>query len=610
MGLLGLNNDGKRIYQMKDGEVTREEFEYCAAMECILFDPEIGYAATLGPTWNMTLDPRFAAIENTFIEERRSVFGGDARQGIQTQMADGTFVSGVTELEQYSTILGEGRYFRGALLSLAYEKAIKALFPDKKLPTITHAPQYSGTQREYREGLTHFKMLLPSEQMEVLAYVDANLAHLSPRDFYRQEDGLLWQLIHEHSPNWFSRSGEANKEAQRLYRLFRADLVGLVDTYAEIAKYDEWVTLDGSGDLADVNATDREVNPMVYGEVDMIEKALTFRAQLRSTTARILDLLGVSTFLTQNNMQLTELERDQLVRLVFKDQVGVNEKGERVFKTTWPDGRTEISTRVLNYLTSIKVMGFPFEQRERYQLVQKASESQTIIADLKAGRVNFINRYTEPQIEIEQTPEEKLMEAILTDPLMQDLFLRYSQAEREGDTEVAALLAPLFSPEAPVVDEEAHLALVAEITALRRARAKSLGLEAPSPLSHLGEDMQAPVTDAPADHPLAQVLAAAPKGPEVIDVPDFTSDEEEKAWWETHGDFAPRVLGRDENGNPLFGEKKTAIRIAFNTPEPTELTSEQRKELAAKNHGAPRLYSAVSRATDEELEALKTQGGE
>src|SRR5208337_2462289 len=113
--ILGMLDEGKRIYRIQEGEVQREEFLYCQIIDQLVFG-EKGYVATLGPTWSMIHDPRFIKIENTFIVSRRALFGGDARLGKQYISSDGTFSSTIGDLEQYAEILGEGRHFHNVLV--------------------------------------------------------------------------------------------------------------------------------------------------------------------------------------------------------------------------------------------------------------------------------------------------------------------------------------------------------------------------------------------------------------------------------------------------------------------------------------------------------------
>jgi len=79
--MLGLTDEGKRTYRFVSGEVTRDEFQYCQSLDALLFGKD-GYIETLGPTWEMIHDPRFAIIEDAFIINRRAVFGGHGGQAV------------------------------------------------------------------------------------------------------------------------------------------------------------------------------------------------------------------------------------------------------------------------------------------------------------------------------------------------------------------------------------------------------------------------------------------------------------------------------------------------------------------------------------------------
>src|SRR5271156_1122256 len=113
--VFGMMQDRVRIYQIaEEREVMRDEFEYCQVMFQVVFGDK-GFAETLGPTWRMIHDPRFIAIENMMVQERKAIFGGDARIGRQYFNDDGAMNSTVSDLEKYSEILGEGRNFHNVL---------------------------------------------------------------------------------------------------------------------------------------------------------------------------------------------------------------------------------------------------------------------------------------------------------------------------------------------------------------------------------------------------------------------------------------------------------------------------------------------------------------
>ncbi|MEI6050774.1 MAG: hypothetical protein WCS03_17920, partial [Bacteroidota bacterium] len=114
--LLGLQDTEKCIYHIDSSQVTQEEFEFCVVLHNILWGDR-GMTQTLGPTWNMVMDPRFESLGKFFIVNRKAVFGGDARLGKQYIDGNSIMSGSMAELEAYSEILGEGRYFHGVVSS-------------------------------------------------------------------------------------------------------------------------------------------------------------------------------------------------------------------------------------------------------------------------------------------------------------------------------------------------------------------------------------------------------------------------------------------------------------------------------------------------------------
>ena len=314
--LLGLQDEGKRIYRFVSGEVTQDEYSYCQALDQLLFG-EGGYIETLGSTWSLVSDPRFSRIENAFIINRRAVFGGDAKQGKQYISSDGTFTSTIADLEQYSETLGEGRYF---LYILTHPDA--------------NCPVRKWQCRIFTDMMRGIEIPTPSEGLvcDCASHFefDNNFFHtygqIDPKTLKDQPDETLWALIKQECPNYFSKEGKPNSIANRLFDLFRADLVGLIADYAVNPISDVEVELD-SGDVfnqpigGDKWSGDKLV-PRVFLEVDILEKALTQRAVLRATAAKILRQIKFQkTLKTMGDIKLTDIERDQLLRLVYTPPV-------------------------------------------------------------------------------------------------------------------------------------------------------------------------------------------------------------------------------------------------------------------------------------------------
>src|SRR5271168_3731020 len=363
--LLGLMDDGKRVYRFEDGEVDREEFQYSTIMFNYLFDEEKGVIATLGPTWNMVHDPRFNRIENCFIRRRKNMFSpGETVMGQQTVSgAFAGFNTDINELEQYSTILGEGRHFRKVIL----EGSIK------------------------------------DEDGDVCV----------PATFYQESDAVVWSLVNLECPNYFTRDGKPNREATKLFNLLKENLVGLIDDYAEVPLVDEFVNSE-SGEVFEANKWDGET-PIIYVEVDLLEKALTIRGSLRVTAARVLDRLGFSEHISGGE-RLTSGETDELLKMVYT--------------SNWPDGRIELAQKIIFFVTAKNAI--PFEEREKQQLAVASERSKEAIEKIKTGETLQINRKTDAVeaaevsnagLDAEAIESATIIKEIQENPFKRDLFM-------------------------------------------------------------------------------------------------------------------------------------------------------------------------------------------
>jgi len=395
--ILGMLDEGKRIYRVQEGEVQREEFEYCQVIDQLVFGPK-GYVETLGPTWNMIHDPRFVKIENAFIIDRKSIFGGDARVGKQYISSDGTFSSTVADLEQYAEILGEGRHFHNVLQH-----------PDVKCPV-----------RAWLERTFKKTEVKPDE---TLACTCPEGMKIDPKKLTLWTDTQLWGLIRTECPNYFTQKGKPNKLAVRLFDLFRADLVGLVADYCETPLIDEWQMLD-TGDVVETTNAENvlDVQPQVFMEVDILEKALTYRATLRATAAKILKQCGFASYLKNITKDLpdgtpilTDTETDTLLRTIYQSD--------------WPNDKPLLITKLTTIVT--EALKAPYEQRLAEQTARASEESKKVVQELKTGKTLCINQYTEPAAEVDQDAYAALVDAIIKNPLKQGLFLIYAAAEKE-----------------------------------------------------------------------------------------------------------------------------------------------------------------------------------
>jgi hypothetical protein len=264
-----------------------------------------------------------------------------------------------------------------------------------------------------------------------------------------------------------------------LFDLFRADLLGLIADYAVTPISDVYIELDTGDVLAqEAYANQNGTTPNVFLEVDILERALTQRAVLRATAAKILRQLGFSKILRDmfnDDVRLTDIERDELLRMVYSPK----KVGDVVFDpgTSWFGYLNFVRDEVTAYLLKIKEAGVPVEEREREQLNHAAQNAQSVFEGLKDGAIQPINQYTEPEVDVQLDPHAEIMQAILKNPLKQELFMLWVEAEKratlgnhlegfsneEGLTsndidrlnmhKLYSMLTPIFTDPAFVVDE-------------------------------------------------------------------------------------------------------------------------------------------------------------
>jgi len=74
--------------------------------------------------------------------------------------------------------------------------------------------------------------------------------------------------------------------------------------------------------------------------VDILEKSLTYRAMLRVIAAKIMNQLGIAQMIQSLDIDLTDLERDNVMRIIYRSK--------------WPDEKPELVANVLGYLAYVK----------------------------------------------------------------------------------------------------------------------------------------------------------------------------------------------------------------------------------------------------------------
>lgn len=475
--VFGMMNDQVRIYQIaEDREVVREEFEYCQVMHTILFGDR-GFIETLGPTWRMIHDPRFVAIENMMVQERKAIFGGDARIGKQYFNDDGIMNSTVSDLEKYAEILGEGRNFHNVLVH-----------PD------ADCQKRKWLERIY-SGHTNIK---PDAAFRCTCR--AGIPN-DPSGFYKADADKIWRLVKQEFPNRaVTQGGATTAYGKLMYNLIRADLIGLIHDYAETPLIDSYVYLRDHGvvtsteNVAFIDPHGQEA-PRVLQEVDLLEQALTHRATLRVTAYKMLKKIGFEQKLRAvtgtDFFELTDIERDEILRIVYEEDYPQSDPnfaigetivipaGWRPFAVRLQEWETKLTNKLLNFVQEV-CMSLDYSLREATQLVLQQQESQKTIAGLLNGTVLPINHYTEPVAEIPTDATEDdvmkyaaIMEAIMKNEFKQDLYVMLVDAEAHGHTAIIDILSPVFSTPDYKLDEQGFYQILERI----RIGSKSLRAE-------------------------------------------------------------------------------------------------------------------------------------
>lgn len=476
--VFGMLQDNVRIYQIaEDREVMRDEFAYCQVLYQVLFGDK-GFVETLGPTWRMIHDPRFVNIENMMVQERKAIFGGDARVGRQYFNDDGAMNSTVSDLEKYAEILGEGRNFHNVLAH-----------PDRE------CQKRMWLERIY----TGFSNLKPYADFGCTCRSKA----VNPSTFKDAHDDDIWRLIKQECPNRaYTQGGQPTAYGKLMFNLIRADLIGLIHDYSETPLIDSYVYLRDHGvmqstvakTVASIDPHGQEA-PRVLQEVDILEQALTHRANLRVTAFKILKKIGFEAKLRAvtgtDFFELTDMERDELLRIVYESDYPEPDpnftSGETVkispnwrpFNIRLQEWEQALEQKLLEFVRE-NCMHLNYELREASQLALEQQAAQQTIAGLLNGTIEPINSYTEPVAEIPADQSEtevmkyaQMMEAIMSNEFKQELYLLLVDAEKAGETAILDILAPVFmTPDYPL-DEQGFYQILERI----RIGSKSLRAE-------------------------------------------------------------------------------------------------------------------------------------
>jgi len=450
--VFGMLDDNVRIYQiLEEREVQHDEFQYCQVMFQLVFGDK-GFAETLGPTWNMIHDPRFQAIENLMVVERKAIFGGDARLGKQYINDDGSFSSTVSDLEKYAEILGEGRNFHN-VLAHPDVKCQKRLWLERIYRGFTNVQPYADF------GCTCAKATAFPFGLNL------------PENFKDAPDDMVWALIKQECPNrTFTKGGTPTAYGKLMFALIRADLIGLIHDYAETPLIDSYVYLRDHGVVTaaeSVSVIDPhgQEAPRVLQEIDILEQALTHRATLRVTAYKLLKQMSFERELQEHvgkDFQMTDTERDRMLQMIYesdypmeKTEADPEGKMHRYRVYTW---QQQLKTGLLDYAVEVAKNSYEFRQADQLSLGR--TQAQRTVAGLLSGTILPINAYTEPTAEIPENQAETevmkyaaMLEAIMSNEFKQELYLRMVQAEQEQDTAVMDILTPVFLTPGYELDE-------------------------------------------------------------------------------------------------------------------------------------------------------------
>lgn len=103
---------------------------------------------------------------------------------------------------------------------------------------------------------------------------------------------------------------------------------------------------------------------------------------------------GTDVFLRQTEIELTELERDHLLQIVYT--------------SNFPYDVPELHSAIGSWLFSIAATGKTVEERYAEQTALASSESRAYVAKLKSGEVAPISRTSEPGDPETMSEEEKV----------------------------------------------------------------------------------------------------------------------------------------------------------------------------------------------------------
>lgn len=369
-GILNIGGGGIKEVMVNPSRVTQEEFEAAKLFTDVLWGSN-GLAECLGPSWSLVHDPRFMKIEQIWdrATKKKGMFGGTVGGSTEdVQALDlASRILLILDPALYAEILGEGRHFRDVALKAGLD--IRGICQDRN---------------------------------------------------------AIWRLIAQECPNYQRRDGSWNVEAERLFSLLEADLIGLIDDYTEVAYSQDWIRMD-TGEV--VRKTERIEDigtgmniPVIAVEVDSLHKAIQMRAMIRTTALRLMKNLPGFKPGEIEKIQLTDCESDKVCQLLFKVDY------DKIY-TVLPE--------ILALLNRARAL--PLEDRERGDLKYLRQAAREFQAGLASGEIKPIVT----SLEESDKPDIFNFLSQVQHIYNRDVYCAADALALKGDTRAAALLQAL-----------------------------------------------------------------------------------------------------------------------------------------------------------------------
>jgi hypothetical protein len=326
---------GGRQIRVTRSPYDQSQHELCQTLAQMIWGDK-GLVESLGHTWFMVMDPRFAAAEKAWYKKVKvtassnNTTSGTMESGLMIVDDTGNLSSPrLMSLEHYAEILGESRHYIEVVKNIDWD----AIVAKKGWP--------------------------PTEDK-----------HNDPRQVKNWSRNELLALIEQECPNYFTQKGEPNFLAETWVKMFQEDVLGLVLDYAPVSNIEQWVFIN-TGDVAPQTERADPDNPIAHAEIEYLDRALTYRAMLRGNVIKVLMKLGGPKLAEQaEGVQLTEFEKDEVLKEVLSQEY------DKLYKAL---------PLVLQILSQAKET--PFEERENQQLGIFRRQAQTLSQRILSGEV-------------------------------------------------------------------------------------------------------------------------------------------------------------------------------------------------------------------------------